>query len=88
MLKAIGQQVILEIIEEEIVTDSGIIITGADPTKQFHGVWADIITVGNDVKNRKPGERVMFNKYDGVPFRYKDKTYQCVKEELVFAVDK
>ena len=86
--KALGKQIILLVdTGEEMTTESGIIVATDDSSKQYHGVWGEIISVGTDVKNREVGERCMFNKYDAIPFRFGKEDYQCTREDLILAID-
>lgn len=82
-MQALGKQVFLEVKDEERQTDSGLFIIEQN-TKQYHGVWATVISVGPNARGVKTGDTVLVNKYDLLPFPYKGKVYQCVKDELIF----
>ena len=77
------KQVILKVDTDEIKTESGLFIAQADESKQYHGVWGTVVAVGRNAEGLKTGDRVMWNKYDSVPFRWKSEEYQCLKDELV-----
>jgi len=82
-MEPLRKHIILKVDDEQITTKSGIIVAQDDESKQYHGVWGTVIAVGRNAEGLKTGDRVMWNKYDSVPFRYQTTEYQCLKDELV-----
>lgn len=77
--------------DEEIKTASGIIVAASDDKKQYHGITAEVIAVGPEVKIRgiKPGARIVVNRYDVIDVRDDVKTYGLIRgEEYVYALVK
>lgn len=88
MIKPIRDNIILEVVNnDEYTTDSGIIVSKDDGSKQYHGVFATVIAVGPNATGVKTGDTVIVNRYDLIPFRWNTKELQIVKSELIFAVE-
>ena len=72
MLRPIKNNVIVELIEKEKVTNSGIVLSSADPAEANKG---KVLSLGPDVEVVKEGDMVLPNwnaarkaKYDGVDY--------------------
>ena len=72
MLRPIKNNVIVELIEKEKVTNSGIVLSSADPAEANKG---KVLSLGPDVEMVKEGDMVLPNwnaarkaKYDGVDY--------------------
>lgn len=76
-----------ELEDNEMQTESGIIISRDDDKRQFHGIFVKVLAVGPNAENVKVGTTVIVNRYDLLPFRHNTETLQLVKDELVFAVE-
>ena len=82
MLKALKDMVILEMIEQENTTASGLIIKGATE-QQTEG---RIVSVGATVTDMVAGDRVLVDWNRVIKIKHEDKTYFATKEVNVIAV--
>jgi co-chaperonin GroES (HSP10) len=70
----------------ETKLESGIILTGKQFDKQDgYGIFAEVISVGEDIKDVVPGDEVMLNYYDATPFENNTKRYLSIKADIVMA---
>jgi len=92
MLKPLGNRVLLELVEEETTTPSGIVLPDSAKEKpQF----ATVVAVGEgkllDSGKRSPievsvGDKVLFEKYSGNEVKYEGTEYLVVKDTDIIAV--
>ena len=84
-INASNQYIITKELKEEEITNAGIIVPHRPSGQQYQGMWGTVIKIGNKVEseNIKIGKVILFNKYDAIPFLYKTKYYQVIKEPLV-----
>jgi co-chaperonin GroES (HSP10) len=85
MLKALGTKLVVERVERDQQTASGIFITNqADPNP-----LAKVLSVGSQVKiDVCEGDRVSISWNNTAPQPYQGKTYHVVDETGVFAVER
>lgn len=91
MIKPLGDRVVLEAVEAEEVTSSGIILPETSKEKPQEG---RIVAVGTgrleDGKRIplevKEGDRVIFSKYAGTEVKYQEKEYLILRESDILAV--
>lgn len=92
MLKPLGDRVVLEAIEKEETTASGIVLPETAKEKPQEG---RIVAVGagrlDDNGNRvalevSEGNRVIFSKYAGTEVKYDEKEYLILRESDILAV--
>lgn len=92
MIKPLGDRVVLETIEKEEVTASGIVLPDSAKEKPQEG---RIVAVGSgrldDNGNRvalevAEGNRVIFAKYSGTEVKQGEKEYLIVRESDILAV--
>lgn len=91
MIKPLGDRVVLEAVEREEVTSSGIILPETSKEKPQEG---RIVAVGSgrleDGKRValevKEGDRVIFSKYAGTEVKYQEKEYLILRESDILAV--
>ena len=81
MVKPISKNIIVESIVKE-TTESGIILGDAQEKKPI----GTIIAVGNEVTLIKPGDVVLFGKYDGTPFEFNGREFLIMQDESVLAI--
>ena len=83
-LKSVGQRVLIDLIDAESMTESGIIIPDSvAETSQF----GNVLSVGHLVKFIKDGDLIMFNKFDGTDvFNDMGKRYVSIIEDYVSAI--
>jgi len=91
-LKPLGDRVVVEAIEEEKVTKSGIVIPDTATEKPTEG---KIVAVGSgkllDNGDRakmevKVGDIVIYSKYGGTEIKVKGKSYMILSESDIYAV--
>ena|SRR5699024_8335933 len=92
MLKPLGNRVLLELVEEETTTPSGIVLPDSAKEKpQF----ATVVAVGAgkllDSGERSTievnvGDKVLFEKYSGSEVKYEGTEYLVVKDTDIIAV--
>ena len=91
MIKPLGDRVVLEAVESEEVTNSGIILPETSKEKPQEG---RIVAVGSgsleDGKRValevKVGDRVIFSKYAGTEVKYDEKEYLILRESDILAI--
>ena len=90
-LKPLGDRVIVEVLEEEEVTASGIVLPDTAKEKPQRG---EVIAVGDgaldDNGNRKPvdvkeGETVLYSKYGGTEIKVEGEDLLVLRESDVLA---
>ncbi len=81
MVKPISKNIIVEPIVKE-TTESGIILGDAQEKKPI----GTIIAVGNEVTLTKPGDVVLFGKYDGTPFEFNGRKFLIMQDESVLTI--
>ena len=85
MLKPLHDYVLLEKMEAESTTASGIILTSTKEKSKF----AKVIAMGNDIKEAgyQTGDEVLYREYAGTTISYKDAEYIVIKDEDIIAVN-
>ncbi|ETP66936.1 co-chaperone GroES [Planomicrobium chinense] len=92
MLRPLGDRVIIELIEAEEKTSSGIVLPGSAQEKPQEG---KVIAVGNGVIRDngqrtelevQEGDRIIFSKYAGTELKYEGKEYLILRENDILAV--
>lgn len=91
MIKPLGDRVVLEALEREEVTSSGIILPETSKEKPQEGrvvaVGSGRLEDGKRVSLEvKEGDRVIFSKYAGTEVKYQDKEYLILRESDILAV--
>lgn len=92
MIKPLGDRVVLEAVEKEEKTASGIVLPDSAKEKPQEG---RIVAVGagrlDESGNRvamevKEGDLVIFSKYAGTEVKYADKEYLILRESDILAI--
>lgn len=93
MLKPLQDNIVLEVKTEDKVTESGILLTEAEPKKTN---LAKVIAVGAGIISSQTGETipvqvpvgatVLFNKFAGTEVKIKQNEYLVVKEADILAI--
>jgi len=92
MIKPLGDRVVLETIEKEEKTASGIVLPETAKEKPQEGRIVSVGTGRVDEKgNRIPlevkeGDRVIFSKYAGTEVKYGEKEYLILRESDILAI--
>lgn len=81
--KPLGERVLVERREEYTKTASGIIIPDNAKEKPLEGV---VQAIGNEVKEVKVGDKVVFGKYSGTEVKIDGKEYLILKLEDVLGI--
>ena len=91
MIKPLADRVLIQMVESEETTKSGIILTSGSQEKPQ---IAKVIAVGpgkkeegNEVKMYiKEGDKVIINKYSGTEVKYEGTEYTIVKQDDILAI--
>lgn len=82
-IKPLGARVLVERAKVEEKTDSGIIIPDSAQEKQNKG---KVVAVGNDVKDVKVGDTVLYGKFNGTEINEGDEAFLILQEEDLLAI--
>ena len=92
MIKPLGDRVIIELVEQEETTASGIVLPDSAKEKPQEG---KVVAVGSGQVNDKgekvalevsEGDRIIFNKYAGTEVKYEGKEYLILREDDILAI--
>lgn len=92
MLKPLGNRVLLEVVEEEKTTPSGIVLPESAKEKSH---LADVVAVGEGklLENGERlelevsvGDRVIFEEYAGTELKFDNKEYLVLKDTDIIAI--
>lgn len=91
MIKPLADRVLIEMVEAEETTKSGIILTSGSQEKpqiaKVVAVGPGKVEDGKEVKMYiKEGDKVIINKYSGTEVKYEGKEYTIVKQEDILAI--
>ena len=81
-MKAVGSFIIIK--DEEVIqkNELGLIMTEKSDLN-IRYIIGEVITVGDDVKEVKPGDFVYFDKISGSELRIKGEKYKAIREQDV-----
>ena len=82
----IGKYIVISIVDEEIKTDSGIILSGED-ANQFRYRQGKVVKPGTDVLAIKEGDVIYFDKGQSFTMIIKDVQYTIIRESDVVVVE-
>jgi co-chaperonin GroES (HSP10) len=83
MLKPIKANVILELIQKEKVTQSGLILSSADPSEANRG---KVLAVGPDVTDVSIGDTVLPNWNAARPTKYENEDIYIIDQKEIVGV--
>ena len=83
MLKPIKKNIIIELIEKEKVTESGIILKSADPAEVSK---AKVLAIGNDVDLIEVGQTILPNWQKAKLTKFEDVDFYIVNEDDVVLI--
>ena len=91
MIKPLGDRVVIEVIEQEETTASGIVLPESAKEKPQEGkviaVGSGKIVDGKKVELEvKENDRIIFSKFTGTEVKYGDKEYLILRESDILAV--
>lgn len=84
-MKAIGKNIVVENVEEEVKTDSGLILSG-DDTNKFRYKRAIVAAPGTDVLSIASGDEIYYDKSHGYTMIIHNKQYTIIQERDVVIV--
>jgi chaperonin GroES len=84
-LQPIGKYIVIKTIDEEIKTESGLILSGED-VNQMRYKRGVVIESGTDVPNIKSGDDIYYDKAHGFTMLIEDKQYTIIRESDVVVV--
>jgi chaperonin GroES len=82
-LKPLGNRVLVETIEQEAKTPSGIIIPDSAKEKPLQ---AKVIAVGGDVEGINEGNTVLYGKFAGTEINFENKDYLILEKSDILAI--
>jgi len=91
MMKAVRDYVIVDEVEdnEKQITKAGILIVNPNSQrKAYWGISGTIVSISDQcdpkiLRGLKVGDRIMYNKYESIPFMYEGKFYQAIHDHWV-----
>lgn len=91
MIKPLGDRVVIELVEQEETTASGIVLPGSAQEKPQEGkvvaAGSGAIVDGKKVALEvKENDQVIFSKFAGTEVEYKGKEYLILRESDILAV--
>lgn len=84
MLKPLNNFIIVEVQKVERKTASGIFIAGSDTIDTTNK--GNVVAVGNNVKDIKDGDIVLFTRDCGIPVKFDEKDYLILNQDKILAV--
>ncbi|HEY4579165.1 MAG TPA: co-chaperone GroES [Savagea sp.] len=84
MLKPLGDRIVIEIVEVQETTASGIVLPDSAQEKPQEG---KVIAVSKDAKfGIQEGDRIIFSKFSGTDVKYGGTDYLILRESDVLAI--
>jgi len=83
MLKPIRKNIVVELLEKEKVTETGIILTSADSAEVSKGV---VLAIGDDCEDIKVGDTILPNWQKARPTKFEGTDFYIVNEDDVVLV--
>jgi len=84
MIKPVGDRVVIELVEQEETTASGIVLPGSAQEKPQEGTIVAVGTLENAELNEQ--DHIIFSKYAGTEVVYEGKEYLILNATDVLAV--
>ena len=84
-MKPIGKHIVVNVIEEEIKTESGLLLSSQD-ANAFRYQIADVVKPGTDVSIINEGDRIYFDKRQCYTMMIEGKQYTVIQERDVVVV--
>jgi co-chaperonin GroES (HSP10) len=82
---AIGKHIIIETIEKEVKTESGLLLSAHD-ANDFRYKMGKVVEPGTDVENIKAGDEIYYDKAGSYTMVISDKPYTIIQERDVVVV--
>ena len=84
-MKAIGKNIVIRNVDEEVKTSSGLILTG-DDTNQLRYKRGIVVEPGTDVLTLQQGDDIYYDKAHGYTMIIYDEQYSIIQERDVVIV--
>lgn len=84
-MKAIGKNIVIRNIDEEIKTASGLVLSGED-TNQFRYKRGVVVTPGTEVHSISEGDEVYYDKAQSYTMIIHDEQFTIIQERDVVVV--
>lgn len=84
-MKAIGKNIVIKTVEEEIKTSSGLLLSGED-SNQMRYKRATVVVAGTDVNAIEPGSEIYYDKSNSFTMVINDEQYTIIQERDVVVV--
>jgi co-chaperonin GroES (HSP10) len=82
---AIGKHIIIETVEKEVKTESGLLLSAHD-ANDFRYKMGVVVAPGTDVANIKAGDNIYYDKAGSYTMVINDKPYTIIQERDVVVV--
>ena len=84
-MQAIGKNIIIETIEKEVKTESGLLLSAHD-ANDFRYKMGKVVVPGTEVAVIKAGDEIYYDKNNSYTMVIKDKPYTIIHERDVVVV--
>ena len=84
-MKAIGKNIVIKNVDEEVKTASGIVLSG-DDTTQLRYKRGLVVTPGTDVKAISEGDEIYYDKAQSYTMIIRDEQFTIIQERDVVLV--
>jgi co-chaperonin GroES (HSP10) len=84
-MKAIGKNIVIRHVDEEVKTASGLILSG-DDTNQLRYKRGVVVTPGTEVKSISEGDEIYYDKAQSYTMIIHDEQYSIIQERDVVLV--
>ena len=84
-MRPIGKYIVLQPIEEEVTTGSGLLLSGEDTSQLRYGRGV-VVAVGTDVTSIHADEELYYDKRSSYTMMIRDRSYTIISERDVVVV--
>jgi co-chaperonin GroES (HSP10) len=84
-MKAIGKNIVIRQVDEEVKTASGLVLSGED-TNQLRYKRGKVITPGTEVKSISEGDEIYYDKAQSYTMIINDEQFTIIQERDVVVV--
>lgn len=84
-MKAIGKNIVIKNIDEEIKTASGLVLSGED-TNQLRYKRGKVVTPGTDVKSIQEGDEIYYDRAQSYTMIIHDEQFTIIQDRDVVLV--
>jgi co-chaperonin GroES (HSP10) len=84
-MKAIGKNIVIRNVDEEIKTSSGLVLSGED-TNQLRYKRGKVVTPGTEVSSISEGDEIYYDKAQSYTMIIHDEQYTIIQERDVVMV--